>query len=163
MTEEDVINHLPNLLHLIDFTDTPEIYQLDAVLKMNNISADELYLNLSINCWDLLVECRLNNIKHECFNLFKTIRTTEGYCCSFNYFGTASQYYLKYTPNLLALVSTNIIFNQSILQEIKHNAINANPNDVEREKHRFDRDRADKARRLRNFDGIAWNQGKRVF
>lgn len=103
MSEEDVVKYLPNLLHLLDFTETPEIRILDNVLKMNNISADELYLNLSINCRDMLVECRINNIEHKCFNLFKTIRTTEGYCCSFNYFATSSQYYLKYTncPNFL--------------------------------------------------------------
>lgn len=95
MSHSDLIDLLPSLLHLIDFADSSETHQLHAVLELNKVSAHELYLNLSVPCKDLLVECRLHAVSIPCENLFKTIRTTEGYCCSFNYFGVSSKFFLK--------------------------------------------------------------------
>ncbi|RVE40448.1 hypothetical protein evm_014902 [Chilo suppressalis] len=47
-------------------------------------------------CEDLLVHCSFNTKEKKCSDLFTMIKTSEGFCCAFNYAGTIDDAYSKF-------------------------------------------------------------------
>ena len=57
------------------------------ILLQNNVTIKDLTHDLVPSCSDLLERCMWKGTQTRCDTLFQRINTTEGVCCSFNYFG----------------------------------------------------------------------------
>lgn len=44
------------------------------------------FFQLSHSCDEMLATCLWSNVKYNCSQMFKIIKTGLGFCCSFNYF-----------------------------------------------------------------------------
>lgn len=70
---------------------TQEEYdKLHDILQENRISVMNLTQTLVPSCKDLLERCMWKGIQMRCESLFQSINSTEGVCCSFNYYGLAT-------------------------------------------------------------------------
>lgn len=77
--------------------------ELDAVLRMNNMSVLELTATLAPSCDAMLQVCRWKGSITRCESLFQRINTTEGVCCSFNYYGLESNNYHTFVISISAI------------------------------------------------------------
>lgn len=67
---------------------TQEEYdELHDILQVNRISVMNLTHTLVPPCTDLLERCMWKGTQLRCESLFQPINSTEGVCCSFNYYG----------------------------------------------------------------------------
>lgn len=64
----------------IDFT------TLDTILKNNNYSQDHFMQEITPDCEDMFKMCMWKGAYTRCDALFQKIRTSEGVCCSFNFY-----------------------------------------------------------------------------
>lgn len=67
-----------------------EYDQLHNILRTNQMSVEELMSLLVPKCVDLIERCSWKSTLTRCEALFQQINTTEGVCCSFNYYGLAT-------------------------------------------------------------------------
>ncbi|XP_024941934.1 pickpocket protein 28 isoform X2 [Cephus cinctus] len=89
-----------------------------------NIPTEELMLKLMQPCSKLLVRCAWLGQIYDCKKLFKTAKSIEGYCCSFNYHATISleSSHADYDPSTVIKSSVNA--SKSITKENNENLIN---------------------------------------
>lgn len=73
-----------------------EYIKLRNILLLNNLEAFQLIEDLSPSCSSLLKRCMWKATLWRCDELFRTVRSSEGLCCAFNYFGIASNAVNKY-------------------------------------------------------------------
>lgn len=64
-----------------------EFNLLDGILKSNRMTWESLITYIQPNCLDMTLKCFWKGSDSRCDGLFQTINSTEGTCCSFNYFG----------------------------------------------------------------------------
>lgn len=81
------IRVLVQLIH----NDNPDIpsenyTMLNQLLKDNHIGVDDVLRMLSPTCKDMLLRCQWKGEETRCESIFEQIRTSDGFCCSFNYF-----------------------------------------------------------------------------
>ncbi|XP_043493556.1 sodium channel protein Nach-like [Polistes fuscatus] len=62
-----------------------ELDKLQQILTANQLSLSELFENISPNCTDFVMMCRLNGIFMPCDKMLNRIITRYGVCCAFNY------------------------------------------------------------------------------
>lgn len=67
---------------------TSEIKLLDDILKSNSMTWESLVTYIQPNCLDMILKCFWKGSENRCDGLFQTVNSTEGICCSFNYFGS---------------------------------------------------------------------------
>ncbi|KAJ8943851.1 hypothetical protein NQ314_009621 [Rhamnusium bicolor] len=87
---EELAWDLRLLFQLIKNND-PDIPQenytrLHQILTDNNISVDTALQNLSPNCEDAFQRCKWKGEEKRCESIFEPIKSSEGFCCTFNYF-----------------------------------------------------------------------------
>lgn len=73
--------------------------ELGAVLQMNNISVSHLTSTLAPKCDEMLHICKLKGTLSRCEGLFQPINTSEGVCCSFNYYGLSTNNFHTYVKS----------------------------------------------------------------
>ncbi|XP_072380882.1 pickpocket protein 28-like [Diabrotica undecimpunctata] len=94
---EDFANDLRSMFYLIKFkmpnaTTLEKLTKLQKIFDQNNVRAEEILQKLTSSCESILVKCLWKGLAAKCTNLFQQIRTTEGFCCSFNSFLMKEQY-----------------------------------------------------------------------
>lgn len=73
---------------------TEEDYmELHNILQDNKINIESLLQQISPNCMTMLTRCMWKGTQTRCDTLFQVIKTVEGYCCSFNYYGMLKNSY----------------------------------------------------------------------
>lgn len=86
---------------------TDEYSQLHSILLDNNLTVSHLTNRLSPNCGELLERCMWKGTQARCDTLFQPINTTEGLCCSFNYYALKTNNYLTYVSYMCRFVKIN--------------------------------------------------------
>ncbi|XP_074029493.1 sodium channel protein Nach [Leptinotarsa decemlineata] len=68
--------------------DTPfsNFSQLQDILDEHKMSIETVMQKLTPSCDEILVRCLWKGEEKRCDSIFEQIKTTEGFCCSFNYF-----------------------------------------------------------------------------
>ncbi|RVE45032.1 hypothetical protein evm_010311 [Chilo suppressalis] len=66
------------------------------ILKNHYYTMDSIMEEVHQKCEDLLVHCSFNTKEKKCSDLFTMIKTSEGFCCAFNYAGTIDDAYSKF-------------------------------------------------------------------
>ncbi|XP_018579716.1 sodium channel protein Nach-like [Anoplophora glabripennis] len=59
---------------------------LSRLLKDSHVDVDEALRVLAPTCKEMLLRCQWKGEERRCESIFEQIRTSEGFCCSFNYF-----------------------------------------------------------------------------
>lgn len=81
-----VFSHLSAIIDPIDIDTTKIEYQeFETAIVQLGYTIDTLMLALMHPCDKMLIRCGLKQIQIPCEKLFRASRTSEGYCCSFNY------------------------------------------------------------------------------
>lgn len=76
---------------------TKEEYdKLHSILQQNKMNVLNLTKILAPSCSDMLERCRWKGTDTRCDELFQTVETSEGFCCSFNYYGTVNNSFPPY-------------------------------------------------------------------
>lgn len=70
-----------------------EYTELHNILQTNNISVTGLVSKLVPTCAEILERCMWKGTQTRCDTLFQPVNTTEGICCSFNYYGLETNNY----------------------------------------------------------------------
>lgn len=70
-----------------------EYKQLHDILVMNNKTVQQIIQRLAPTCSDMLERCMWKGTQVRCDTLFQTVKTSQGYCCSFNNFGLEKSNY----------------------------------------------------------------------
>ncbi|CAH1985752.1 unnamed protein product [Acanthoscelides obtectus] len=60
--------------------------QLQDILDANNITVDKALGQLAPRCESILTRCLWKGEEKRCESIFEQIKTSEGYCCAFNYY-----------------------------------------------------------------------------
>ncbi|XP_050516301.1 pickpocket protein 28-like [Diabrotica virgifera virgifera] len=94
---EEFANDLRSMFYLIQYkmpnaTTMHTLRRLQKIFDQNNVRADEILQRLTSSCDRILVQCLWKGLAVKCGNLFQQIRTTEGFCCSFNSFVMKEEY-----------------------------------------------------------------------
>uniref|UniRef100_A0A182INY8 Uncharacterized protein n=1 Tax=Anopheles atroparvus TaxID=41427 RepID=A0A182INY8_ANOAO len=76
-------------------TNRSQYRQLHDILLMNNLEVPQLMGEFSPPCGKLLERCMWKGTQWRCDNLFQVVNSTEGLCCSFNYYGLRKDNYPK--------------------------------------------------------------------
>ncbi|XP_053692037.1 sodium channel protein Nach-like [Sabethes cyaneus] len=99
MTAEELAWKFRLLLHVYGLADSneTEYIRLHSILRANNLDVAQLMGEIAQPCSSLLVRCMWKGTLWRCENLFQTVNSTEGMCCSFNYYGRRTSYYQKQT------------------------------------------------------------------
>ncbi|KAJ0183892.1 hypothetical protein K1T71_000315 [Dendrolimus kikuchii] len=89
---------LAPLLHatyISELRQKQDLYLLQTILDMNNVSIAELFQNLSPakSCAHLVEKCMWKNILYECEYLFKQVFSLLNLCCTFNYYAVDPTFY----------------------------------------------------------------------
>ncbi|GJQ77267.1 hypothetical protein Trydic_g20692 [Trypoxylus dichotomus] len=107
-SEDDALEFLSGLSYLIPCVDcnNEEInidirkqLEIENVIERMGYNIDKLMLELAHPCANMLKNCIWRSEEKPCSSFFKTVKTTMGYCCAFNYFGTEE--YQKYYDKAL--------------------------------------------------------------
>ncbi|EAT37212.1 AAEL010779-PA [Aedes aegypti] len=69
-------------------SDKREYDGLHNLLLLNNLEVPQLIGEFAPPCSDMFERCMWKGTQWRCDNLFQMVNTTEGLCCSFNYYGT---------------------------------------------------------------------------
>lgn len=64
-----------------------ELNLLDEILRNNKMTWEVLVNSIQPNCLDMTLKCYWKGSDNRCDGLFQAINSSEGTCCSFNYFG----------------------------------------------------------------------------
>ncbi|KAJ8960853.1 hypothetical protein NQ318_020151 [Aromia moschata] len=89
-TPQEMAWDLRLLFQLVKYTD-PDVPQenytwIRNIVEENGLSIGDLLDELSPSCEELLTNCRWKGEPKRCEHLFERVLTTEGFCCSFNYY-----------------------------------------------------------------------------
>lgn len=60
--------------------------RLQDILDSNEYTIEEVMKQVAPSCSELLQRCKWKGEEKRCETIFETIKTTEGYCCAFNYY-----------------------------------------------------------------------------
>lgn len=71
ITNENIIDNLTYLQNIFD---------------EHNYTAHTVLRWLTKKCDDIIIKCLWKGLARKCSYLFQQIRTSDGFCCSFNYF-----------------------------------------------------------------------------
>ncbi|KAL0852000.1 hypothetical protein ABMA28_000269 [Loxostege sticticalis] len=99
---------LAPLLHttyVVNSTQKQDLYKLQKVLDLNNISLEKLFRKLSpvSTCNQLLERCMWKSTVYRCDQLFHQVFTLQNLCCTFNYYALeTSDYKQVKTPRRVA-------------------------------------------------------------
>lgn len=92
MTAE-MLSHLFKIIlhfHGVGNTKNESEYELlHGILQMNNLTVLELMNELAPKCNEMLKACQWKGSIQRCDTLYQSVKTIEGVCCSFNYYGLA--------------------------------------------------------------------------
>lgn len=69
-----------------------ELNLLDAILKNNSMTWEGLVSYIQPNCLEMTLKCFWKGSDSRCDGLFQSINSTEGACCSFNFFGIENNF-----------------------------------------------------------------------
>ncbi|VVC31619.1 Epithelial sodium channel [Cinara cedri] len=69
----------------IEFSNIDKVVQ-ESVMKHINGSIDDIMRMVSQPCSELLIRCTWQGNYVDCNQIFRSSKTVEGYCCSFNYY-----------------------------------------------------------------------------
>lgn len=95
ITDEDLSKKFRLVLHFEGLGSAAEedYLELHEILLENHYSIDKLLREISPNCMQVLTRCMWKGTQTRCDTLFQVIKTMEGYCCSFNYYGLLKNSY----------------------------------------------------------------------
>lgn len=95
MTAEELSAKFRLLLHFdgLGSATEAEYEELHEILHGNQLSINQLLQEIAPSCQEMLQRCMWKGTQTRCETLFQTIKTTEGYCCSFNYYGLTTNNY----------------------------------------------------------------------
>lgn len=95
MTAADLSLKFRYILHFegIGNATDDEYTELHNIFQENDIDIDSLVKDLAPKCGDMIVRCMWKGTQTRCDTLFQVIKTAEGYCCSFNYYGMLKNNY----------------------------------------------------------------------
>nr|CAI5863431.1 unnamed protein product [Callosobruchus analis] len=60
--------------------------RLQDILDANNLSVNAVFKQLTPRCENILTRCLWKGEEKRCESIFEQIKTSEGYCCAFNYY-----------------------------------------------------------------------------
>ncbi|XP_055907034.1 pickpocket protein 11-like [Eupeodes corollae] len=92
ITDEEVAGLFRIMMYYsygLNYNET-DFKRLEDILKLNNYTSSRLFEELTPNCIEMIVRCIWKGTNARCDSLFQKINTTEGICCSFNYFGMST-------------------------------------------------------------------------
>ncbi|XP_071056033.1 pickpocket protein 28-like [Onthophagus taurus] len=107
--EEDIdafFEHLAALVVCHDCDDNKSLYnnsmdvKIFSALEDFNYDINELMMELAHPCGRMIKKCYWKSDLKNCDRLFKSIKTSLGYCCAFNYFATVDVQYENYEKQL---------------------------------------------------------------
>uniref|UniRef100_A0A1A9UYA5 Pickpocket protein 19 n=1 Tax=Glossina austeni TaxID=7395 RepID=A0A1A9UYA5_GLOAU len=89
VTESQILNSFRMMMHYkISRSDFHLNFDLmEKLLKANNWTLGDLREKLTPNCLEMMMKCVWKGSEQRCDNLFQSIPTLSGQCCSFNYYG----------------------------------------------------------------------------
>lgn len=89
ITVDRLSNMFKLMLHFhgVGTASEAEYQTLHRILQTNNKTINSLMDYLAPRCDEMLQKCQWKGSLQRCDALFQTIKTTEGSCCSFNYYG----------------------------------------------------------------------------
>uniref|UniRef100_A0A336M002 CSON008921 protein n=1 Tax=Culicoides sonorensis TaxID=179676 RepID=A0A336M002_CULSO len=87
--KDEYMKFLKSLSKLSTFELESDNMTLDIERRIfqNGLNPGELMRGVSKTCDDLLFDCELRGDPIECNKIFRRTRSSEGFCCSFNYYG----------------------------------------------------------------------------
>ncbi|XP_058816379.1 sodium channel protein Nach-like [Topomyia yanbarensis] len=74
-----------------------EYNKLQNILWLNNLEVTQLMGEFAQPCSNMLDRCMWKGTQWRCENLFQPINSTEGLCCSFNYYGIRNSVYRRHS------------------------------------------------------------------
>lgn len=77
---------------------------LGEVLRTNNMSVSQLTAMLAPKCDEILHVCKWKGTMTRCEGLFQPVNTSEGVCCSFNYYGLKSNNFHTYVNSRRSMI-----------------------------------------------------------
>lgn len=81
-----VFSHLSAIIAPKDIDTTKIEYQeFETAIVQLGYTIDTLMLAVMHPCDKMVIRCGWEQIQIPCVNIFRASRTSEGYCCSFNY------------------------------------------------------------------------------
>ncbi|CAG9854878.1 unnamed protein product [Phyllotreta striolata] len=91
LNAETLKKQLRYLYYLIDTLNVndeiaEELFNLQRILDHHNYTAHSVLRRLGNSCDDITIKCIWSGLTKKCSNIIKQVRTTQGYCCSFNNF-----------------------------------------------------------------------------
>ncbi|XP_040167541.1 sodium channel protein Nach-like [Anopheles arabiensis] len=97
MTVDELAEMFRLFLHVTGLGDPdPVRYRLlHDIMLMNNLEIPQLMGEFTPPCGTLLERCMWKGTQWRCDNLFQVVNSTEGLCCSFNYYGLLKDNYPK--------------------------------------------------------------------
>ncbi|KFB35480.1 AGAP009590-PA-like protein [Anopheles sinensis] len=98
MTALELSSMFRLLLHVSgvgEGTDPAQYRVLHDILLSNNLEVPQLIGEFAPSCGTLLERCMWKGTQWRCDNLFQVVNSTEGLCCSFNYYGLQNDNYPK--------------------------------------------------------------------
>ncbi|XP_065087331.1 sodium channel protein Nach-like [Ochlerotatus camptorhynchus] len=97
LSAEQLVRDFRLLLHINGLAEskTSEYNALHNLMLLNNLEVPQLMGEFAPSCSSMFERCMWKGTQWRCDNLFQIVNTTEGLCCSFNYYGTRSNNYLK--------------------------------------------------------------------
>ncbi|RZC22689.1 sodium channel protein Nach, partial [Asbolus verrucosus] len=92
------------LLFQVIFNNNEEIplrnyTRLQDILEQNEYTVEEIMQKLAPGCDTLLQRCKWKGEEKRCESIFEQIKTTEGFCCSFNYYALKNHNFSGALPN----------------------------------------------------------------
>lgn len=89
MTQDEAASEMRILVQLLKPADSTisaeKLERLQTVLDENNISIEMIMGYLAPSCDDILEICKWKGKEQVCSQLFELVKTSEGFCCSFNF------------------------------------------------------------------------------
>ncbi|CAG9854877.1 unnamed protein product [Phyllotreta striolata] len=76
----------------------PDLLELQDLLDKKNISVDSIVSTMYSGC-NMLKVCKWKGEQKKCKSIFEVTRTTNGLCCSFNYYATRNSLFEGYNAN----------------------------------------------------------------
>lgn len=68
-----------------NFIPVQKLENMQNILDENNVELETLLKNLAPSCADILSTCKWKNHELPCSHMFDFVKTSEGFCCSFNF------------------------------------------------------------------------------
>ncbi|XP_077301156.1 pickpocket protein 28-like [Arctopsyche grandis] len=85
--EDVAMKFFTSLANLVVFQRLSDNFtEIFKILNNNGYTTEKLMLELMQPCSELLKRCSWMGTNIKCMDLFKTVKTDEGFCCSFNYY-----------------------------------------------------------------------------